>query len=207
VEVTEVRVKMVSDRQDKLKAFCSVTFDDAFVVRDIKVIEGNNGLFVAMPSRKLTIRCTRCGFKNQVRSSFCNDCGTEIPAELSERAEEGRTKLHADVAHPINSDCRTMIQQRIIEEYEEEKRNSLLPVAEVVEEKILETEPAGRGPVSPMESFKPEEKIERSPLMADRVYHQEDPDVYQDSPDKEAKSGKSAEQMPPPEDNFSAGIF
>lgn len=207
MEVTEVRVKMVSDRQDKLKAFCSVTFDDAFVVRDIKIIEGNNGLFVAMPSRKLTIRCTRCGFKNQVRSNYCNDCGTDIPAELSERAEEGRTKLHADVAHPINSECRTMVQKRIIEEYEEEKRNSMLPGDSQVEEEIAAEPPASRGPVSPMEPYDSVEKLERSPLMADRVYRHEDSADEPEVAEKESKSDKQGERMPPPEDNFSAGIF
>ena len=50
--ITEVRVKLsVGDK--KMKAVVSVTFDNAFVVRDIKVIEGQDKLFVAMPSRKL----------------------------------------------------------------------------------------------------------------------------------------------------------
>lgn len=50
MEVTEVRVFPVSE--DKLKAYVTITFDDCFVVRDVKVINGNNGLFVAMPSKK-----------------------------------------------------------------------------------------------------------------------------------------------------------
>jgi stage V sporulation protein G len=50
MEVTEVRVFPVNE--DKLKAYVTITFDDCFVVRDVKVIEGNNGLFVAMPSKK-----------------------------------------------------------------------------------------------------------------------------------------------------------
>jgi len=50
MEVTEVRVFPVSE--DKLKAYITITFDDCFVVRDVKVINGNNGLFVAMPSKK-----------------------------------------------------------------------------------------------------------------------------------------------------------
>ena len=50
MEVTEVKVFPVNE--DKLKAYVTITFDNAFIVRDLKVIEGNNGLFVAMPSRK-----------------------------------------------------------------------------------------------------------------------------------------------------------
>ena len=50
MEITEVRVFPVNE--DKLKAYATITFDDCFVVRDLKVINGNNGLFVAMPSKK-----------------------------------------------------------------------------------------------------------------------------------------------------------
>jgi stage V sporulation protein G len=50
MEVTEVKVFPVNE--DKLKAYVTITFDNSFIVRDLKVIEGNNGLFVAMPSRK-----------------------------------------------------------------------------------------------------------------------------------------------------------
>jgi len=52
VNVTDVRVRKVSD-DGKMKAIVSVTFDDEFVVHDIKIIEGQNGLFIAMPSRKM----------------------------------------------------------------------------------------------------------------------------------------------------------
>ncbi|MFH1277355.1 MAG: septation regulator SpoVG [Candidatus Eisenbacteria bacterium] len=50
MEISEVRVTIRPD--DRLKAFASVTFDDCFVVHGLKVIEGNSGLFVAMPSRR-----------------------------------------------------------------------------------------------------------------------------------------------------------
>jgi stage V sporulation protein G len=50
VEITEVRVSLRND--DKLKAFVSITLNDSFVVRGLKIIRGNSGLFVAMPSRK-----------------------------------------------------------------------------------------------------------------------------------------------------------
>lgn len=52
MEITDVRVRKISD-DGKMKAVVSVTFDDEFVVHDIKIIEGQNGLFIAMPSRKM----------------------------------------------------------------------------------------------------------------------------------------------------------
>lgn len=52
MNITDVRIRKVSD-EGKMKAIVSITFDDEFVVHDVKIIEGQNGLFVAMPSRKM----------------------------------------------------------------------------------------------------------------------------------------------------------
>lgn len=52
MKVTDVRIRKVT-AEGKMKAIVSVTFDDEFVVHDIKIIEGQNGLFIAMPSRKM----------------------------------------------------------------------------------------------------------------------------------------------------------
>ncbi|MCA9177928.1 MAG: SpoVG family protein, partial [Planctomycetales bacterium] len=120
MEISEVRIKLMEDSDDRLQAFCSITFDNCFVVRDLKIIEGTNGAFVAMPSRKLTSHCPNCGSKNHLRASFCNHCGERLAEDRAGRDAEGRTKLYADIAHPINSACREMIQQRVIAEFESE---------------------------------------------------------------------------------------
>ncbi|NMB27204.1 MAG: septation regulator SpoVG [Tissierellia bacterium] len=52
MKVTDVRIRKITE-EGKMKAIVSVTFDDEFVVHDIKIIEGQNGLFIAMPSRKM----------------------------------------------------------------------------------------------------------------------------------------------------------
>ena len=52
MQITDVRMRLISD-DNKLKAIASVTFDDEFVVHDIKIINGQNGHFIAMPSRKI----------------------------------------------------------------------------------------------------------------------------------------------------------
>jgi len=118
MEISEVRVKLVNDSTDRLKAYCSMTIEGCFVIRDLKVIDGTNGLFVAMPSRKLAARCGGCGSKNHLRAKFCNECGHRLDEGRKPRAL--RSKLHADIAHPINAECRQFIQTRIIEEYEAE---------------------------------------------------------------------------------------
>ena len=81
MEITDIRVRRV-DTQGKLKAYVTVTFDHCFVVHNVKVIDGGDRVFIAMPSRK-----TRAGeFK--------------------------------DVAHPITSEFRTMLQDQIVAAYE-----------------------------------------------------------------------------------------
>jgi stage V sporulation protein G len=127
VEITEVRIKLVQDNHERLQAFCSVTFDDAYVVRDLKIIEGTKGSFVAMPSRKLTDRCGHCGCKNHLRARFCNQCGGKLDENRALRDADGRAKLHADIAHPINSSCREVIQTAVIKAYQEEKERAKQP--------------------------------------------------------------------------------
>lgn len=78
--ITDVRVRKVA-KEGKMKAVVSITLDDEFVVHDIKVIEGEKGLFIAMPSR---------------------------------RASDGE---YRDIAHPINSGVRAVIQDMILEAY------------------------------------------------------------------------------------------
>jgi stage V sporulation protein G len=129
VVITEVRIKLMEDNNEneRLQAFCSVTFDDAFVVRDLKIIEGTKGSFVAMPSRKLTDRCGGCGCKNHLRARYCNQCGGKLDEDRATRDADGRVKLHADIAHPINSACREVIQTAVLKAFQAEKERSKQP--------------------------------------------------------------------------------
>jgi stage V sporulation protein G len=126
MEISEVRVKLVENKDDRLKAFCSMTIDNCFVVRDIKIIDGAGGLFVAMPSRKMSDHC-ECGAKNYLRARFCSNCGKRLSEDRASKGSKGRLKLHADIAHPINAECRDMIQDTIIEAYNREVENSQKP--------------------------------------------------------------------------------
>src|SRR5436305_12377075 len=116
-----------NSENERLQAFCSVTFDDAYVVRDLKIIEGTKGSFVAMPSRKLTDRCQGCGSKNHLRARYCNQCGGKLDEDRATRDSDGRVKLHADIAHPINSACREVIQSAVIKAFQQEKERSKMP--------------------------------------------------------------------------------
>ncbi|MEW4489643.1 SpoVG family protein [Thalassoglobus sp. JC818] len=121
MNITEVRIKLMEcEYEDRLLGFCSITFDSAFVIRDLKIIRGTKGPFVAMPSRKLTDRCPKCGGKNQLRAAYCNHCGVALNDDRSHKHSDGKAKLYADIAHPIHSECRDMIQECVITAYEQE---------------------------------------------------------------------------------------
>lgn len=80
--VTDVRIRKLNP-EGRMKAVVSVTFDDVFVVHDVKIVEGQKGLFVAMPSR---------------------------------RTPEGEFR---DIAHPICSSAREVIQTAVLKAYKE----------------------------------------------------------------------------------------
>ena len=82
MQITDVRVKKI-DSQNKMKAIASITIDEVFVIPDIKVLESEKGLFIAMPSKK---------------------------------TPDGKFK---DIAHPINTETRELIQNAIIQKYNE----------------------------------------------------------------------------------------
>lgn len=120
MEVTEVRIRL-RDRGDdrKLKAYATVTFDNAFVVRDLKIIDGKKGLFVAMPSQKRREPCPKCGYRNVVGSKFCNQCGERVENTFR-KSLDNRTD-HRDIAHPITMEAREYIQGKILDAYETER--------------------------------------------------------------------------------------
>lgn len=127
MKISEVRVKLVSNKDDRLKAFCSVTMDGEFVVRDIKIIAGGGGYFVAMPSRKMSDHCDKCGGKNHLKARYCNNCGSSLHEHRGKKDFKGRMKLHADLAHPINTECRKRIQERVISAFKAEVEKSKQP--------------------------------------------------------------------------------
>lgn len=120
MEISDIRVKLIYQSKERLRAVCSVTFDDAFVVRDVKVVDGTSGTFVAMPSRKLSAHCPNCRHKNQIRARFCNECGGKLPPPRPPEDTNGRSRYHRDIAHPINTDFREMIQEKVLEAFEKE---------------------------------------------------------------------------------------
>lgn len=131
MEITDIRIFLQPKANTKLKAYATLTLDNAFVVRNVKVIEGSKGLFVAMPSERAKEPCPKCGYRNVVRSHFCNQCGAGLaepaapvgaggPGGTEEHAPEA-SQEHRDIAHPITVECRQYIQEKVLKAYEEAK--------------------------------------------------------------------------------------
>ncbi len=132
MRLTDIRIKLcdAAQQNSRLKAFCALTFDNTFVIRDVKLIDGNDGPFLAMPSRKLADHCPRCSEKNHLRAKFCNNCGTHLDEDRYLRyqnAGHARLKLHADIAHPINADCRDAIERQVVGAFFAEVEKSKQP--------------------------------------------------------------------------------
>ena len=127
MKITEVRIYRTDEQHDqKLRAYATLTIDDCFVVRDIKIIQGSKGLFVAMPSRRVKESCPQCENRNIIGSNYCNRCGTNLRefARSSEAHEahdpSTRQSEHRDIAHPVTAECRQYIQSAVLEAYEHE---------------------------------------------------------------------------------------
>lgn len=117
MEITEVQIKPSDRGKGPVLAYCTIVFDECFVVRDLRIINRKQDdkyvLFVAMPSRRSCKECPRCNTKNQLGSQFCNHCGAGLPPAISQPSETNYT----DIAHPIKKSFRSEIEQRVILEY------------------------------------------------------------------------------------------
>ncbi|MBN1871387.1 MAG: septation protein SpoVG family protein [Candidatus Omnitrophica bacterium] len=148
MEITEVRIFPRESEDRKLKAYATITIDNSFVVRNVKVIEGNKGLFVAMPSRKLREACPKCRYKNPIRSKYCNQCGSSLPQQERrfEDTKDSRQSGHRDIAHPITPECREYIQGKVLDAYQEEIKKSGKPGAAPKKSSMFEKPEAGGTP-------------------------------------------------------------
>ncbi len=122
MQVTDVRIRRIQT-DGKLRAYVSITFDDSFVVHDLRIIDGRKGMFVAMPSKLLP------------------------------------NGNHKDIAHPINTEIREMIQSAVLKEYqatEQEEQTGAQATSETTSEQ--EEKPDSEEVSTDLEPEEPEEK-------------------------------------------------
>ena len=121
MEISETRITLMEKPNSRLRAYASITFDNNFVVKDLRVIEGRSGLFVAMPSRRLQKPCPKCMTKNPLRAKFCSQCGAVLEVAVIPQGEGTSSSEHRDLAHPITTEFRNYLQKIVLDAYEKEK--------------------------------------------------------------------------------------
>jgi len=120
VNITDVRIKLMGTEYGRLMAFCAITIDDAFVVYDLKIVNGDKGIFIGMPDRKIRDHCPKCSEKNHRTANFCNRCGKRLARDRVPHYENGNSGLFAPIAHPINQASREAITAVIMKAYYKE---------------------------------------------------------------------------------------
>jgi len=120
VEITDVRLRKI-ETEGKLRAYVSITFDDSFVVHDLRVIDGNKGMFVAMPSKRLP---------NGDHKDIAHPINTEIREKIQNAVLD---VYHRELEEPPQVKAEPKVEEEVEESKEEEKEK-------VVEETATEEE-------------------------------------------------------------------
>ncbi|HAD61936.1 MAG TPA: hypothetical protein DCG12_22080 [Planctomycetaceae bacterium] len=106
MRVTNVEVSV--NHRGCVRAFCKLTFDNEFVIQDVKLIETDRGTFVAMPNRRTTGHCPHCAARIATNFQYCCSCGSPV-----DQASFAHDREYCDIAHPINRQCREMIEEAV----------------------------------------------------------------------------------------------
>ncbi len=113
MEITEVRITLVDEKDSRVLAYCKACINDCLVVDDIKYIMGEKGPFVQMPNKKHSEPCWHCKHKNPLSACYCGNCGAPKPNNLAPKD----SRHHHDVVFPITSECRAQFETVIGEAY------------------------------------------------------------------------------------------
>jgi stage V sporulation protein G len=133
VEITDVRLRKI-ETEGKLRAYVSITFDDSFVVHDLRVIDGTKGMFVAMPSKRLP---------NGDHKDIAHPINTEIREKIQnavldvynrELEEAPQVKVEAKVEEKV---VEAKVEEKVEEAKVEEKEET---AEETAEETVVEEE-------------------------------------------------------------------
>lgn len=132
MNITNVRVYLPPNPAPPLLAFVTITLNHEICIKDIKVVSGDDMIFVSMPSRRKMYKCSNCGYKNFLRARYCNECGMKLPYDNMTNGIS-RGGLFDDIVFPISSEARKDLEEVILEAYMKECKRDV-QVSEVREE-------------------------------------------------------------------------
>jgi stage V sporulation protein G len=128
VEITDVRLRKI-ETEGKLRAYVSITFDDSFVVHDLRVIDGNKGMFVAMPSKRLP---------NGDHKDIAHPINTEIREKIQNAVlDVYNRELEEAPQVKVEPKVEPKVEEEVVEEVEESKEEEK---EEAAEETVVEEE-------------------------------------------------------------------
>ncbi len=111
MEITSIIIRRLS-MESKMRAVVSITFDNAFVVHDVKVIEGARGLFIAMPSRK-TAEGEFKDIVHPINSTFRD----ELSAAVLDKYQQAVKEQASGLSHPIHGEEDSLVEPGLLQEY------------------------------------------------------------------------------------------
>jgi DNA-binding cell septation regulator SpoVG len=138
IVISEVVVRLNDPNDKKILAYVSLTLNGAYCVSDLKIVNGNKGVFVAMPSRRSTEPCEKCGAEISLEAYYCCRCGHDLGAmkegirrHVSRRdgipKSEVRLTTYADIFYPIYPAARHVIHEAVMAEWGREIERSKQP--------------------------------------------------------------------------------
>nr|WP_051220445.1 MULTISPECIES: septation regulator SpoVG [Jeotgalicoccus] len=112
MKITDVRLRKVNNQDTRMKALVSVTFDEAFVVHDLRVIDGNNGLFVAMPSKRTP-------------DGEFRDIAHPINTEMRQHVQEEVMRVYEETEDPASEDSNEAVEPTVESDPAEDEDSTL----------------------------------------------------------------------------------
>lgn len=140
MELTEIRIDIpnlryaASDTRSALLACYSLVFDEELAIHSVKLVQGKETPFLAMPNERKHDHCPSCHVKNHLLANFCNNCGVKLAKDrhlfLFTNGEQRSNRLYNDLTHPITNDLREYLLDECLDAYKKEKQNpgSILPL-------------------------------------------------------------------------------
>ena len=113
--ITNIRFHHLKNKDQRLLAYASVTFDDCFVVHDVMLLKRGDGILVILPGKRCKYPCPSCQRKCDFDSAFCKFCGANFPKITV-------NDTFIDIAHPINKEFRQYFDSVVIEKYNAEQK-------------------------------------------------------------------------------------
>jgi len=137
MDISEVRMVLAEttledDDRPRVLAYCSVLFDNTFVVKEIKLIKKRegDGILLAMPSRKFQDHCPSCQARTDIDHLFCGKCGLALRENRANVGDKGILVIRIDIAHPINDAFRRQLEEAIVSCYNRKLAEQKLAEAE-----------------------------------------------------------------------------